>query len=88
MSTRSSAEHRATYQSHNDDDDSAQLEHTVEDKMDHKTQHRVEVYGARAGRACQIPARIWLRRAEEAADQPLRTLALGHPARPDGVHCS
>ena len=45
MSTRSSAEHRATYQSHSDDDDSAQLEHAVEDKLDHKTQHRVEVNG-------------------------------------------
>ena len=45
MSTRSSAEHRATYQSHNDDADSAQLEHAVEDKLDHKTQHRVEVNG-------------------------------------------
>ena len=45
MSTRNSAEHRATYQSHSDDDDSAQLEHAVEDKLDHKTQHRVEVNG-------------------------------------------
>ena len=45
MSTRSSAEHRATYQSHSDDDDSAQMEHAVEDKMEHKTQHRVEVNG-------------------------------------------
>ena len=33
MSTRSSAEHRATYQSHSDDDDSAQLEHAVEDSV-------------------------------------------------------
>ena len=45
MSTRSSTEHRATYQSHNDDDDSAQSEHAVEDKMEHKTQHRVEING-------------------------------------------
>ena len=45
MSTRSSAEHRATYRSHSDDDDSAQSEHAVEDKMEHKTQHRVEING-------------------------------------------
>ena len=45
MSTRSSAEHRATYRSHSDDDDSAQMEHAVEDKMEHKTQHRVEING-------------------------------------------
>ena len=45
MSNRSSTEHRATYRSHSDDDDSAQSEHAVEDKMEHKTQHRVEING-------------------------------------------
>ena len=55
MSTRSSAEHRATYQSHSDDDDSAQLEHAVEDKLDHKTQHRVEVNGDSKSEALPCP---------------------------------
>ena len=33
--------------------------------------------GARAGRACQSPARIWLRRAEETEDQLLRDVGVG-----------
>ena len=37
----------------------------------------LQLGGARAGRACQSPARIWLQRAEETEDQLLRDVGVG-----------
>ena len=37
----------------------------------------LQLGGARAGRACQSPARIWLRRVEETEDQSLPDVGVG-----------
>ena len=45
MPTNKSSEHRTSYRTQVDQDDAAQTEHALDDKLEHKSQHRLEANG-------------------------------------------